>query len=339
MKSHIPLAASLVLAVAATGFALKWWQAEGRARSLATELAAARAESASALSGREELRAKAESFAEQINQLQAKLAAGAAPTASATTNLANAARSWLDRPDARARAREWALRGIDRNYESLFAELKLPPDQLEKLRNLLAESQGRAFDVARSMFRGDGTNGLGAAITAYQSQREQDQAAIRELLGDAKFGTYSAYERMRPAQDSLERIQRDLATSTSPLLPDQSDALLKVLAEESAANGFVSVGGGRGDRGPGRLINGLASVLTPGADPVTTLQSQVARQQESNARILQRAGTFLSAEQVDALRQQQQREMESLQRSIEWTQRTITGGSGTAQGPAPGAGL
>jgi hypothetical protein len=327
MKSKLPLIAALVFALTAGVLGWKWQAALNALNALQARYDALAKTHQADLDRLAELEKKAGIYAESIAKLQAgRTDAETAPS----TNQATTARQWMNNPQNQQRMQEWAMRGIDRQYGDWFNSLGLPPEQLEKLKALMATAQGKGFDLGRQIMNANGdTNAIAQAIAAYQAQRTTDQAALQALLGD-KYQSLATFESTKPTMDAVERIQRELATGAAPLLPDQSRQLY-ALMQKAAANGatFSGGGGGRGGGGPGRMMGGFttsdsSNPLTSG-DPVATIQQKLTTQTQVNQQILTDAAQFLNPEQIIGLRQQLNNQVESLQRSMDWTKRMLSG--------------
>ena len=335
-KLLAPLCVLLLLATGVMGWKLR--DAQARYDALASRHQALLAAQQSDQERLSDLQKKADAYADTIAQMQARRGTRTGDVETpAGTNGNLAARNWMNDPANRQRMQEWAARGLDRQYGEWLESLGLPPEQLEKLKGLMTSAQGRMFELGRQMMNANGdTNAIAQALAAYQAQRVSDQTALQALLGD-KYQTLAAYEKTKPVTDALERIQRDLATGTAPLLPDQSRQLYALL-EREAASGTVFNGGGGGGRGAGRwnpLTSATSTSPFASVDPIGTIDQRVKAQTDANQRILNSSAAFLNQEQLAGLREQLDAQVQSLQRSKEWTQRMLSGERPGGGGPPP----
>lgn len=215
--------------------------------------------------------------------------------------------------------------GLDGHYASLFKQLNLSPDDLEKFKNLLVEKQAAVMDVMAAA-RAEGLNGRESRDQirqlVQQAQGEVD-TAIRTTLGEAAYGQYQNYEATVPQRNVVDQLGQRLSYSTQPLTDTQSNQLVQILAATAppsnnagrsnagSAIAQVFMGGGRG---------GSASVLTGGGSPIT------------NDAITQ-AQSVLSAQQLSAMQALQQEQ----QSAAQLRQQMRAGFGGQASGaPTPG---
>lgn len=118
---------------------------------------------------------------------------------------------------------------LDPRYGSFFRELQLAPRQLEHLKNLLVERQMSALDVVRAAQ----ARGLPAAEaeTVLAESADMLDSNIRSLLGQPGFDQFKAYERDIDAHGLLNQLETRIGFGAPPLSPEQSAAVLRVLAE------------------------------------------------------------------------------------------------------------
>jgi hypothetical protein len=172
------------------------------------------------------------------------------------------------------------LRQINRRFGELFLTLKLPADQLAKLRQLLIDRDEAAYD-ARDEAKKDGLGATATARAVTQAMGEVN-SDIKTLIGA------DAYDQIQsePIISGLKRtVQQqagaDLAAAGVPLSDDQLFALANIYFD-------VEV--------PGK--NHSFGTLPMAAPPDTTTGLT-----PKNATILSQATRFLTAAQIPVLRQ------------------------------------
>ena len=160
------------------------------------------------------------------------------------------ARMW----NAQQRAR------LDGRYADLFRLLKLNPAELDRLKNLLVEKRNSFRDVmaaARSEGINMRENRDELRNLQAQAQAEID-ASIRDLLGPAGFNQFQQYEQTLPQRNLVTQLDQRLSYSAAPLNDQQSEQLVKILAETSSNRS-----GRRGPEITDDAVNRAAAVLTP----------------------------------------------------------------------------
>ncbi len=121
---------------------------------------------------------------------------------------------------------------VESHYGPFFQQLQLPPRQREYLKNLLVERQMRALDVMRAAQAG----GLSAAETdpMLAESAEMMESNVRLVLGQPGFESFQAYERDIAAHGLLDQLETRISFGGPPLSPEQSAAVLRLLADTTA---------------------------------------------------------------------------------------------------------
>lgn len=188
---------------------------------------------------------------------------------------------------------------LDGRYAALFRKLNLSPADVERLKTLLVERQSAPSEVyAVAQEQGlDAQENRRQIRDLIKGLETESDTAIRELLGEANYQQYQQYERTAPQRNLVSQLEQRLSYSPTPFYGNQAEQLVALLAAAApqnrpgnpAAFGFAASGG---------------NVISLGG-----------RNQITDAVIAQSAG-FLSAAQVQALRdyqQEQQAQAELLQ--------------------------
>lgn len=207
-------------------------------------------------------------------------------------------------------------RMIDARYAGLFKSLNLTPDQLEKVKTLLAEKQNAARDVM-SVAREQGLD--------FRGNRDEFQQLIQQagadidgniaaLIGQDKFAQYQNYEQTQRERAAVGMIEQSLSYTSEPLSQSQSEQLVSLLAANATASSSAAPAGGPPGGGPMMGGGGFAGV-------------------EITDQVIAGAQSFLSASQVESLRQIQSEQSD--QKKLQELMSSAGGGRG-GDGPPRG---
>lgn len=122
---------------------------------------------------------------------------------------------------------------LDGRYSALFKTLQLSPTELERFKQLLLDKQTVVSDVmlaarASGVSARENRSELDALI---KGSRDEVDATIKELLGDARYTQYSDYEATGAQRSVARSLEQRLSYSDTPLLPAQAEQLIRILAE------------------------------------------------------------------------------------------------------------
>lgn len=233
----------------------------------------------------------------------------------------------MDQPDMQRMMALQHKAALDGRYADLFKQLGLTPEQLDQFKNLLVEKTTAAMDVLAAA-RDQGVNPRRDRDTFRQLVAESEadvDASIRSVLGESGFAQYKDFERTQPQRAVVDQLEQRLSYSSTPLTPDQSAQLVKILdATSPASSGSASPGGF------------LGAALTRAA-PVAAFGQQTSI---SEAAINQSLGV-LAAPQIEALRQLQQEQQAQAEMAAAFRNQargnraSPGGGTGTGSAPTP----
>ena len=135
----------------------------------------------------------------------------------------------LDDPEMRLDMIERNMGRIDRAYEDLFKRLKLPPEELDALKTLMAE-QGllRMEGQLRASLAEEGDRD--AVREDYKAQREQLTEDIYALLGEDKAAQFKYFNNTLEYRGDVDDIERTLSFTDTPMTVRQSEGLVKAFA-------------------------------------------------------------------------------------------------------------
>lgn len=213
-------------------------------------------------------------------------------------------------PDFRA-SMEMSLRqSIGQSYPDLARELELSPEQARKLLDLIASSTIAGMTMI--------TDEKGAT-RVNSGNREQTQARrddeIRALLGDTKLQQWKSYEQSLPARQQVVRLRTTLESTGGSLNQRQEQQLIASIAEEQKRQTAEAAR--------------VAQIGAAARSGQATLENVIQLTEEGNRRILDASLSYLSPQQQDALRAQQNMELAAM-RAMLRMQRPQNAGSGTA---------
>ncbi|MEO5957625.1 MAG: hypothetical protein ABIZ49_00385 [Opitutaceae bacterium] len=173
---------------------------------------------------------------------------------------------------------------LERQYAALFRNLRLSPEQADKVMKILADRDATMQDV-RSLAREQGLDPRNHP-EAYQklvaiAQADID-ASIQRAIGEAGFTEFQTYEQTLPQRGLVNDLQQRLSYTDHPLNQSQAEQLVQILASNAApagasANstplgGRIGFGGGPIGLGGASEVEAIASVvLNLGVDgaPIT----------------------------------------------------------------------
>jgi outer membrane lipoprotein SlyB len=238
----------------------------------------------------------------------------------------NAMRELANKPEVQALVRVQQKAAIDARYAALFRNLNLPPDQLDRLKNLLAERQTTNQDVlaaAREQGLNPRSDPEGFRKLIADAQNEINNG-IKSIVGDSGFTQLQTYEQTLPQRNVVNELQQRLSYSDTPLTAAQADQLVQILAsntpQRAAGNNSGQPPPGPGGFGrPGAELGGmLAGALGGGAfNAIAEAGGRVATAPVTAGAISQ-AQTILAPQQAAALKeiQQQQQSQQQLQQIL-----------------------
>jgi len=230
-------------------------------------------------------------------------------------------REMMERPEMQRLLAVQQKAGLDNRYSSLFKDLSLTPEQLDKFKDLLVEKRTAVMDVM-SAARQQGINPR-TDPEAFQKLVADAQAeidgTIRATLGDAGFAQYENYEKTMPQRATVSQLEQRLSYSSTPLTTQQTDQMISILATTSPARNNA---------------NGLPAPLTAlGAGIATTFGGGAGGGSKITDATINQAMGVLAGPQIDALKQLQQEQQ--AQAALNATMRNRFQGGGATVPPAP----
>jgi hypothetical protein len=206
-------------------------------------------------------------------------------------------------PAMREMMREQQKAAINMMYSGLFKEMKLSPEEKEKLRELLTESQMRNIESAQGLMGGEKLDATAeaAATKALEDAKKQTDADVKALLGDERYAQFDDYQKNMGERMQLDQFKTQLAADNLTLRDDQTSQLMQIMKEEKAAL-------------PPAIPTDQSQVPKKEMFTAENLDKQLKWMDDYNQRVLQRAGQVLSPEQLTQYQkfQEQQISMQKL---------------------------
>lgn len=155
--------------------------------------------------------------------------------------------AFMDRPAMQRMMAQQQRAQVEHRFKKLFAQLTLPPDQMEKFQKLLVDREATAMDsVMLAMQHGLNPMQDGAEIQKLvaDSQAESD-GQIKALLGDTAYAQYQDYRNTEPLRNTVAQLQQNLGYTDAPLNQSQAAQLTQLLAEANPTRSIDNVIGTR----------------------------------------------------------------------------------------------
>jgi hypothetical protein len=242
-----------------------------------------------------------------------------------------ALRELMAKPEVQAMIASEQKGLLDYRYGSLFRNLNLPPEQLEKLKALLVDRQNAVQDVyAAARDQGiDPRTDRDAFNKLVADARNAVNDNIKAVIGDTGFDQLNTYDQTMPQRNLVAVLQQRLGYS-EPLTPTQADQLVQILAANPNPASTLPAGQGRGAvdlagrfGGGGFAGPSIASVAGPDAPTITSA-------------VVNQAQGVLNSTQLAALQQLQQQQQTANQ--LEQMRRNALQQAAPNAGPAGNGG-
>lgn len=333
MKKLLPIFLLIVLGLGA-GFAWQVQQANALRQLVAQlqqESAANREQAARDAAELQRLKDKVANYQAATDQLEArnKELAASGPAVAATETAAKAAGSkeeggfagmmkkMFTDPEMKKAMRSQQTMGIQMMYGDLAKELGLAPEDARQVMELLADRQMAVSAESMKMFGGDliAESELaerGKTIAA--SQKEFD-AQLEAILGKDGFAQLKDYERTIGDRMQIQQYRQAFGASGVPLDDQQATGLLNIMKEERLKEQPSPLDPANKDVG--------AAMKAMQSDE--TFDKLMANQEELGRRVLGRARTVLSPDQMAQFEQIQKQQIEMQKMGIKMGREMMKG--------------
>jgi len=199
----------------------------------------------------------------------------------------------MDDPDMKKMMRQQQGAMMDMMYGGLFKELRLTPDEIDKFKELLLDRQMKAVEAGGAFMQLQSEdNDKTAAISELAEQQKEFDEQVKAFLGDARYTQYKDYNETMTERMTLNQCSKQIAGGRNPLNADQTSQLLEIMKQERKGMAPVF---------SETTVDGSATVanfrVMMSEDKMNELFKQ---QEEINQRVLERAKSVLTQEQLDA---------------------------------------
>jgi hypothetical protein len=192
-------------------------------------------------------------------------------------------------PDMREMMRGQQKAAINMMYSGLFKELNLSAEDKEKLTAILTESQIKQMENAQALLGQDTSSSSEDSAKSFEEAKKQTEDEIRALLGEERFAHYQDYQKNLSERMQLNQLKNQLEAQNLPLQEQQTAQLLQAMSEEKS-------------RIPPVIPTDNSPVPKRELFTSENLDRQLQWMDDYNRRVLERAGQFLSPEQLQHYR-------------------------------------
>ena len=227
-------------------------------------------------------------------------------------------------PAMREMMRSQQQSAVKMMYNGLFKELKVTPEEKEKLMGILTDMQMKTIENAQGLF-GDNpqTADIAEQGRAISDLKNQSDAAIKELLGEERNQQFKDYQSQIGERMQIDQLQSRLDSEKFPLQEDQAHQLLEAMKlEKSAVPAPIP---SDANQNPADL----KAVMTS-----DNIDKQIQWMDDYNRRVLDRASQFLSPEQLKSYREMQEQQAAMQQMGLKMAKEMFGSGKGTSPAPA-----
>jgi hypothetical protein len=206
-------------------------------------------------------------------------------TTAAIAEVARRQKTLMADSEYRKARMEQARINLRQRYAALAQQLGISPQQMDKVIDILAESELRTSDQAAELV----ANGMPTdqdAIVEMQRLAEQYQQQLKTdvvaLIGEDAYNQLQEFEQTQPSRTRVNNLTTLLARAGHPMTPSQTQSLTRLIVAEqkrmdAESQAFANVG-------------------------VANPKPPAERQAETNRNILQAASAFLDSQQLELMR-------------------------------------
>ncbi|MCE9610498.1 MAG: hypothetical protein K8R23_09925 [Chthoniobacter sp.] len=272
-----------------------------------TELATLRERNAALVAESEQLRAR---IAGNKDAAPADAAAREEGEKSGKGGLLGGIAKLLADPEMKKLMRTQQAAGTRMMYGDLAKELGLSTEQSDKLLELLTARQNAASDLALSSASG------GTPDAAKTTELADYDAKIKALLGPEKAAQLNEYERTTGDRMAMRQYERSFERAGQALDDKQSTSLLQIMKEERMKVPASPLEAG------GKNPLAAMSALQDGA----ALEQSIQAQRELQQRVLARAHTILTPDQMTTFEASQKQQLQMQETGVKWGKALFGGG-------------
>jgi hypothetical protein len=225
-------------------------------------------------------------------------------------------------PSMREMMRSQQKAAINLMYGGLLKEMKLSPEEKEKLMGILTEAQMKNIEYAQGIFGEPKEGETQDTQKLLEEAKKQSDAEIKALLGEERFAQFSDYQKNLNERMELDRIKTRLEGENLPLQESQMAQLLQAMKEEKASVPPVI------PSDASQIPKDFKRLMT-----AENIDKQLQWMDDYNRRVLDRAAQFLTPEQLQSYRDYQEQQSSLQRMGLKMAKEMF--GSGKNAGPAP----
>lgn len=304
MNKTLPVILVLAVLGLGAGFAYQHQQTAALQEQLArlqAELTAARDQSARELAESQRLKEKVESYKAATAQLETRnkelAASGPAPAAAPAEaqkkeggGFQGMMKKMFTDPEMKKVMRSQQAMGVQMMYGDLAKELGLAPDDARLVMDLLVDRQMGMAGESMKLLGGDTKEGADLEESGKQiaASKEEYDKQLEGILGKDGLAKLNDYERTIGERMQIQQYRQAFSATGTPLEEPQAAGLLAIMKEERLKQPPSPLEPGNRDVG--------AAMKAMQSDE--TLDKLMTSQEDLNRRVLTRARTVLSPDQM-----------------------------------------
>lgn len=190
-------------------------------------------------------------------------------------------------------------------YGPLFKKLQLTPEELDQFKEILADKQMAGLAML-------GPNDAKTKLAALLDARKQTELAMKELLDEDQYKLCQDYEATIGERTALNQINQAFTEQAMTLDDAQQEELITLMVEE---RGKLKI----------PTPNEQQEAWANGMPSDATLEKLFQQQETLNARVYERSGEILSDPQRNALKVQQDNQLQMQKAGIQMFKRLMSG--------------
>ena len=320
----------LTICFLVVSMALAWWALELQSKLVfkEVELLAMRKQRDAAQAEEKQARAEVAPLQEDAARLRkerddAQATASASPAAQVedvNAGLLGGLLKEINSPEMRDVMRGQELAAIRKEYSALLKRWNLPPADAETVLNFLTDREmGPGFDALSILSPNGAPSDLAETIGKRQAENE---TRLKTLLGAERMAELEAFEQENERAEVIARYAEHLDITGSPLNPQQRTQLAELIGAEMGT-----------DTGKAAAEADELNLITGGmTDESIAKLRKVSEERQS--RIIQKAGTILTPDQVSGLQSAFREENDEQESSMKMVKQLLKEGGGAAIGGA-----
>lgn len=204
--------------------------------------------------------------------------------------------------------------GVNMMYADLARELGLAPDEASQVLALLADRQMdlAAGSMAAMSKGGTDTKALAAVGKDSETTKARYDEQLKAVLGTEKFAKFQDYEKTITERYTLDQIQKQLTATGLPMEAAQSQSLLTIMKEERA-------------RMPDSTLSSNPAAQMKMMQTDEGMKAWMQAQEDFNQRVLARARTVLSPDQILGFEAAQKQQIEMQRMAVQMSREMFKG--------------